>query len=54
MSNYLLEFEAPLKDLEDKIETLKSTSLKTGMDISSQISQLNSKYESLKSSIYSN
>ena len=54
MSNYLLEFEVPLKDLEDKIETLKSTSLKTGMDISSQIFQLNSKYETLKSSIYSN
>ena len=37
MSKYLLDFEAPLKELEEKIETLKSTSLQTGMDISSQI-----------------
>ena len=54
MSKYILDFEAPLKDLEDKIETLKSTSLKTGMDVSSQIDQLMSKHGELKSSVYSN
>ena len=54
MSKYILDFEAPLKDLEDKIETLKSTSLKTGMDVSSQIDQLMSKHAELKSSVYSN
>ena len=54
MSKYSLDFEEPLKDLEGKIETLKSTSIKTGMDVTSQIAQLNSKYESLKFSVYSN
>ena len=54
MSKYILEFELPLKDLEDKIETLKSTSIKTGMDVSSQINQLTSKYNELKKSVYSN
>ena len=54
MSKYILDFEAPLKDLEDKVETLKSTSLKTGMDVSSQIDQLMSKHAELKSSVYSN
>jgi len=54
MTKYLLDFEAPLKDLEDKIETLKSTSIKTGMDISSQIEQLNLKFENLKKTIYLN
>ena len=54
MSKYILEFEEPLRALEDKIETLKSTSLKTGMDISSQLSQLNNKLDQLKESIYGN
>ena len=42
MSKYLLDFEVPLKDLEEKIETLKSTSLKTGIDITSQLNQFKS------------
>lgn len=54
MSKYILEFEEPLRNLEGKIETLKSTSLKTGMDISSQLSQLNNKLDHLKESVYGN
>jgi acetyl-CoA carboxylase carboxyl transferase subunit alpha len=54
MTKYLLDFEAPLKEIEDKIDTLKSTSTKTGMDISSQVEQLNMKLENLKKTIYLN
>ncbi|MAJ43987.1 MAG: acetyl-CoA carboxylase carboxyl transferase subunit alpha [Candidatus Marinimicrobia bacterium] len=54
MSKYILDFEAPLRDSEEKIETLKSTALKTGMDVSSQINQLILKHNKLKSSVYSN
>ena len=54
MSNYILEFEEPLKELEEKIETLKTTSKQTGMDVSSQINQLILEHDDLKSSIYKN
>ena len=54
MSNYILEFEEPLKELEEKIETLKTTSKQTGMDVSSQINQLILQHNDLKSSIYKN
>ena len=40
MSNYLLAFEAPLKEIEDKIDSLKATGIKTGIDVSDGIKQL--------------
>ena len=54
MSKYILDFESPLKDMEDKIENLKNTSEKTGMDVSSQLDDFNLKLEFLKKSIYTN
>ena len=40
MSDYTLDFELPLLEIEEKIDTLKSTGIKTGMDVSEGIKQL--------------
>ena len=40
MSDYILEFETPLKEIEDKISSLKSTGIKTGMDVGEGIAEL--------------
>ena len=45
MSKFLLAFEAPLKEIEDKINELKSTSTKTGMDVSQLVLDLENKLE---------
>ena len=37
MSKYILDFEAPLRELEEKIESLRSTSMKTGVDVTAAI-----------------
>ena len=34
---YILEFEKPLKEIDDKIQLLKSTSINTGINVDSQI-----------------
>ncbi len=54
MSNYILEFEAPLKKIEDKIASLKSTGIKTSMDVSEGIANLEEELKALKINIYSN
>ena len=54
MSKYILDFEAPLKALEEKIESLYSTSMKTGVDVKSGIQQLEEELISKKISIYEN
>ena len=54
MSVYSLEFELPLKELEDKIEALKSTGIKTGMDVSEGIAQLELKLAEKRKNIYDN
>ena len=54
MSKYTLDFEAPLKELEEKIESLHSMSTKTGVDVTSSISQLELELTEKKKSIYSN
>ena len=54
MSKYTLDFEAPLKALEEKIESLYSTSMKTGVDVKSGIQQLEEELISKKISIYEN
>ena len=41
MSEYLLEFEEPLQKIEEKIETLKKTAYRTGIDVDSSIEELN-------------
>ena len=42
-SKYILEFEQPLKDIEDRIENLKLSSLNTGVDVSTTLQKM--KYE---------
>ena len=42
-SKYILEFEQPLKDIEDRIENLKLSSVNTGVDVSSTLQKM--KYE---------
>ena len=52
MSDYILEFETPLKEIEDKISSLKSTGIKTGMDVGEGIAQLEKELEEKKTNIY--
>ena len=40
MSIYILDFENPLREIENKIDALKSTGIKTGMDVSDGIKKL--------------
>ena len=40
MSTFILEFEIPLKEIEDKIDAVKTTGIKTGMDVSEGVHQL--------------
>ena len=54
MSDYTLDFELPLKEIEDKIEALKSTGVKTGMDVSEGIAQLESELSGRRKNIYDN
>ena len=48
MSNYVLDFESPLREIEVKIESLKSTGIKTGMDVSDAIKELEIELKYLK------
>ena len=54
MSNYILDFENPLKDIENKIESLKKTSFDTGIDVSDSLKELENKLILKKKEIYSN
>src|SRR5262245_18773656 len=48
-----LDFEAPILELEAKIEELRSFSQSTDVDLSGQIEQLNERCIELKRAIYS-
>ena len=54
MSNYTLDFELPLLEIEEKIDALKSTGIKTGMDVSDGIKQLEEKLVEKRKIIYEN
>jgi len=54
MSKYILDFEGPLQELEEKIESLHSMSMKTGVDVTSSIQQLEVELLAKKTSIYDN
>jgi len=54
MSTFILDFEIPLRDLEDKIDALKSTGIKTGMDVSDGVIQLEEQLNQKKIEIYQN
>tara|TARA_Y100001970_G_scaffold59721_1_gene76063 strand:+ start:12592 stop:13557 length:966 start_codon:yes stop_codon:yes gene_type:complete len=53
MSEYILDFELPLKKIEDKIESLKKSSISTGIDVSSSVEELEKSLLSEKHRIYS-
>ena len=40
MSNYTLDFESSLKEIEDKIDSIKATGIKAGMDVSDAVRKL--------------
>ena len=40
MNDYILDFEEPLKKIVDKIESLKKSSVSSGIDVTQSISQL--------------
>ena len=54
MSKHYLNFEEPLKLIEDKIESLNSASNKTGVDVSHQIISLQKELKIKKEEIYNN
>ena len=54
MSKFLLEFESPLKDIENKIQSLKSTSYKTGIDVADTIKKLEKELLTRQNEIYNN
>ena len=54
MSIYTLDFETPLREIEDKIDAMKSTGTKTGMDVSDGIKKLEDELSQEKLKIYGN
>ena len=52
-SKYLLPFEKPLGDLEQKVEELKAMSETTDIDVNSEIDRLQAKVEATREQIYS-
>ena len=54
MSDYTLDFELPLLEIEEKIDALKSTGIKTGMDVSDGIKQLEQQLVEKRKIIYEN
>ena len=51
---YILEFEKPLKEIDDKIKLLESTSLNTGINVDQQIENLKDQLIIKTEEIYSN
>jgi acetyl-CoA carboxylase carboxyl transferase subunit alpha len=51
-SKYILEFEQPLKDIEDRIESLKLSSLNTGVDVSSTLQKMEYELSEKRKEIY--
>ena len=54
MAEFHLDFEKPIVELDDKIETLRSQSLTRKQDFSGEISQLNEDRQTLIKEIFSN
>ena len=52
MSEYILEFEEPLKKIEEKIDSLKRTANRTGIDVDSSIDELKKTLLNKKKEIY--
>ena len=54
MSQYTLEFEKPLRDLEEQLDTLKRKSMAQNLDLSCEIEAIEKKFDATKREIYSN
>ena len=54
MSNYTLDFESSLKEIEDKIDSIKATGIKTGMDVSDAVRKLEVQLLEEKKILYAN
>ena len=51
---YKLDFELPLKDIQDRIDSLKKNSINSGVDVSSTIKKLEDELIEKRDSIYQN
>ena len=54
MSNYTLDFESSLKEIEDKIDSIKATGIKTGMDVTDAVTKLENQLSEEKKILYAN
>ena len=54
MTEYILDFEKPIVDLERKIAQLKEFSETKDMDLENQIDQLETQLEDIKNNIFNN
>ena len=54
MSKYILEFEKPIKKIEDEIQELKSSSVSTGINVDDKLNNLYDKLNQEYVNIYSN
>lgn len=54
MSNYTLDFESPLREIEEKIDSMKATGIKTGMDVTEALQKLEEQLTEEKKNIYEN
>ena len=54
MAKFYLDFEKSLKEIEQKIDQLNTTSIKTGVDVSDAIKDLESKLQEKRDEIFSN
>lgn len=54
LNNYTLEFEKPVKELEDQIKELKEATKKSEIDISNEVKALQNKVSTLMTEIYEN
>lgn len=53
-TDYILEFERPLRDLDKKLAQLNSLSVENNVDVSEEIAAIERKIEATKKQIYSN
>ncbi len=54
MTNYTLNFEQPLKEIEEKINSMKSAGIKSGIDVNEGIKQLEEQLAQKRQIIYKN
>ena len=54
MSNYTLDFESSLKEIEDKIDSIKATGIKTGMNVTDAVTKLEDQLSEEKKILYAN